>query len=92
MVRRPAEAVAVLQPALRGGVEASNLYVTRTDLHEALGQAWEALGTRAGRDSAVAHYRIVARALASGDPSAAVRAAGARDRLAALGAAADEIR
>ena len=92
MVRRPAEAIAVLQPALRGGVEASNLYVTRTDLHEALAQAWEALGTRARRDSAVAHYRIVARAWASGDPPAAARAASARARLAALGAAADEVR
>ncbi len=92
VVRRPAEAIAVLQPALRGGVEASNLYVTRTDLHEVLGQAWEALGTRVARDSAVAHYRIVARALASGDPPAAARAATARDRLAALGAAADELR
>ena len=92
VVRRPAEAIAVLQPALRGGVEASNLYVTRTDLHEALGQAWEVLGTSVGRDSAVAHYRVVARALASGDPPAAARAAAARDRLAALGAPADRPR
>jgi predicted Zn-dependent protease len=53
---RAREAVAVLQPALRGGLEASNLYVTRTELYALLGQAWDAAGRT---DSAAAHYRAV---------------------------------
>jgi DNA-binding SARP family transcriptional activator/tetratricopeptide (TPR) repeat protein len=62
---RAAEAVAVLQPALRGDVDASNLYVTRTELHELLAQAFD----RAGRpDSAAAHYRAVVKAWQRADP------------------------
>jgi DNA-binding SARP family transcriptional activator len=78
---RPAEAVAVLRPALRGGVEASNLYVTRTELHELLAQAWEATGAR---DSAAAHYRIVAGAWARADPALRERQTLAGARAAAL--------
>ncbi|HSQ29771.1 MAG TPA: hypothetical protein VLN49_07975 [Gemmatimonadaceae bacterium] len=48
-----ARAIAVLQPALRGPLDASNLYVTCTELHELLAQAWDAAGAR---DSAAAHY------------------------------------
>jgi predicted Zn-dependent protease len=58
-LRRPAEAIAALQPALRGEIDASNLYVTRTELHEVLARAFDAAGQR---DSASAHYRAVVRA------------------------------
>jgi hypothetical protein len=50
----------------------SNLYANRTELHEALGDAWAASG---GVDSARAHYRIVADAWANGDPPVKARAA-----------------
>src|SRR5262249_5027930 len=36
---RPAEAIPVLESALRGGLEGSNFYVTRTELHEVLAVA-----------------------------------------------------
>jgi tetratricopeptide (TPR) repeat protein len=62
---RPAEAIAILQPALRGGVDGSNTYVTHTALHEAVAEAF----TRAGMpDSAVVHYRAVERAWRQADP------------------------
>ena len=41
---RPREAVATLQSSLRGEIDASNLYITRTDLHERLAQAFDAAG------------------------------------------------
>jgi DNA-binding SARP family transcriptional activator/Tfp pilus assembly protein PilF len=96
---RFAEAVSVLQPALRGGVEAANYYVTAPELHELLAQAWDTLSSDAGRrsvaaalptasaarDSARVHYEWVARAWASGDPPFAARAAKARARVTALG-------
>jgi tetratricopeptide (TPR) repeat protein len=67
---RPQEAVGVLQPALRGEVDAANMYMTRTELHELLAQAFD----RAGQpDSAAAHYRAVARAWAHADPRFAAR-------------------
>ncbi|HET7372822.1 MAG TPA: hypothetical protein VFJ20_05530, partial [Gemmatimonadaceae bacterium] len=56
---RPNEAVGTLQSALRGEIDASNLYITRTDLHEILAQAFDAAGQR---DSAAAHYRAVVNA------------------------------
>jgi tetratricopeptide (TPR) repeat protein len=74
---RPAEAVAVLQPALRGSIESSNMYVTRTELHELLAQAWDAAN---GRDSAVAHYRVVASAWKRADPPLQPRRARAEAR------------
>jgi DNA-binding SARP family transcriptional activator len=58
-LRRPLEAAAVLQPALRGEIDASNLYITRTVLHELLAQAFVAAGQP---DSAAKHYRAVTRA------------------------------
>ena len=62
---RATEAIAILQSALRGGVDGSNSYATHTELHEALAQAFE----RAGQpDSAVAHYRAVERAWRRADP------------------------
>jgi DNA-binding SARP family transcriptional activator/tetratricopeptide (TPR) repeat protein len=62
---RPREAVATLQSSLRGEIDASNLYITRTDLHERLAQAFDAAGQR---DSAAAHYRAVTNAWRKADP------------------------
>ena len=78
---RPADAIAVVQPALRGSLEASNLYVSRTELHELLAQAWEAAS---GPDSAVAHYRVVADSWKGADPMLQPRRSRAEERLAAL--------
>ncbi len=56
---RSGEAIAVLEPALRGNLEASNLYVTRTELYEALGDAYAAAGEPAqARD---AYARVAGR-------------------------------
>ena len=63
---RPQEAVAALQPALRGEIDASNLYITRTDLHELLAQAFDSAGRS---DSAAVHYQAVVRAWRRADPS-----------------------
>ena len=71
----------ILQPALRGSLESSQLYVSRTELHELLARAWDAAG---GRDSAAAHYAWVANAWKAADPALSPRAQGARSRLAAL--------
>lgn len=62
---RPKEAVEALQPALRGAVDASNLYITRTDIHELLAEAFDRSGQR---DSASAHYRAVEKAWERADP------------------------
>lgn len=62
---RPQEAVRVLQPAFRGSLEASNLYITRTELHELLARAWDGAGNR---DSARAHWRAVVDAWRGADP------------------------
>src|SRR5213078_4637969 len=65
IIGRPRDAVAVLQPALRGPLDASNRYVTHTELHEMLARAFEAAGEG---DSAVAHYRWVVHAWRRADP------------------------
>jgi tetratricopeptide (TPR) repeat protein len=78
---KPREAVAVLQPALRGKLDASNYYVTHTELHDLLGRAWDAVGVP---DSAAAHLELVARAWANGDPPFRQRAAVASARVRAL--------
>jgi tetratricopeptide (TPR) repeat protein len=62
---RAPEAVHVLQAALRGEIDASNLYVTRTELHELLARAFDLAGRP---DSAAVHYRAVVRAWRSADP------------------------
>lgn len=80
---RPADAIAAVQPALRGSLEASNLYVSRTELHELLAQAWEAAN---GRDSAVVHYRLVSDWWRRADPVLQPRRARAEERLGALSA------
>jgi predicted Zn-dependent protease len=76
---RSVEAIAALQPALRGEIDASNLYVTRTELHEALAEAF----ARAGQvDSAAAHDRAVVRAWRKADPQFRARRARSEQRLA----------
>jgi tetratricopeptide (TPR) repeat protein len=75
------QAIAVLQPALRGDLQSSNYYVSRTELHEALARAFDTAGQR---DSAIVHYDIVARAWRRADPQFHARAARARERLLAL--------
>jgi DNA-binding SARP family transcriptional activator/TolB-like protein len=62
---RAGEAIPLLQAALRGGIEGSGLYITRTELHELLAQSFDA---NHQRDSASVHYAVVARAWASADP------------------------
>jgi len=81
-LNRPADAVAALQPALRGSVESSNLYVTRTELHELLAQAWDSANVA---DSAAAHYRVVGTAWKRADPPLQARRARAEARASALG-------
>lgn len=56
---RPRDAADVLRPALHGGRDASNLYVTATEIHELLGKAFDLAHAR---DSALVHYRAVAQA------------------------------
>jgi DNA-binding SARP family transcriptional activator/tetratricopeptide (TPR) repeat protein/TolB-like protein len=80
-LERPREAVAILQSALRGSLEASNLYVTHTDVHELLGRAWEAAGRP---DSALHHYQRVLAAWRAADPELAGRRAAVAARVAAL--------
>jgi DNA-binding SARP family transcriptional activator len=79
---RAAEAIRPLQAALRGGWDGSNLYVTRTELHELLAEAFAAGGLR---DSAAAHYVIVERSWRRADPAFAARYQTARDWLARHG-------
>ncbi len=72
---RPEEAIAVLRPAIHGGVDGSNTYTSRTELHEALAEAFARAGQR---DSAAAHYREVERAWRHADPEYAERYARAQ--------------
>ena len=58
------EAVALLRAALHGPLEASNLYVTHTELHALLARAFSGMGTA---DSAAVHRAFVSRALARAD-------------------------
>ena len=69
-LRRPAEAIAVLRPAIRGGVDGSNTYMSRTELHEAMAQAFEQAGQP---DSASVHWRAVESAWRHADPQFAER-------------------
>jgi len=64
-LHRPAEAIAVLRPAIHGGVDGSNTYTSRTELHEAMAQAFEQAGKP---DSAKAHWRAVESAWRRADP------------------------
>lgn len=78
---KPREAIPVLQAALVGDLEGGHLYVSRTELHEALGRAYEAAGDV---DLAVAHYGWVAEAWKRADPILHSRRDSALARLAAL--------
>jgi DNA-binding SARP family transcriptional activator len=69
---RAPEAAVLLQAALRGPIEASNFYVTRTELHELLARTFEAMGMA---DSAIAHYDVVAKNWQYADESFRARAA-----------------
>jgi tetratricopeptide (TPR) repeat protein len=81
-LHRPGDAVRLLQSALRGGLEANNLYVTRTELQYLLGRAWDAAGRA---DSAAAQYRRVLAAWRAADPQFHARRDSIRNRLVALG-------
>ena len=78
---KPNDAVLVIQSALRGSVDGSNFYVTRSELHEVLAQAFEAANAP---DSAAAHYALVASAWSNADAPIRVRAEAARRRGEAL--------
>jgi DNA-binding SARP family transcriptional activator/tetratricopeptide (TPR) repeat protein len=78
-LNRPAEAVPVVRAALHGDIDGSNLYMTRTDLHELLAQAFDRL---ARRDSAAVHYRAVVKAWEHADPLYHARREAARAWLA----------
>ncbi len=78
---RPREAADVLTAALRGPLDAANLYVSRSDLHELAGHAWEAAGRP---DRAAVHYRWLAGAWRHADPSVHARRADVQRRLTAL--------
>jgi predicted Zn-dependent protease len=80
-LNRPAEAVPVLRAALHGDIDGSNLYVTRTELHEVLARAFDLMGSR---DSAAFHYRAVTKAWERADPAYHARREAARTRIAGL--------
>lgn len=69
-LQRSDEAIAVLRPAIRGGVDGSNSYTSRAELHEAIAEAFERAGER---DSARAHFGAVERAWRNADPEFAGR-------------------
>ena len=62
---RPRDAVQPLQTIARSGFEGAALYLTHTDAHERLAQAWEAAGRP---DSAASHYQLVAKVWEYADP------------------------
>jgi hypothetical protein len=76
-LRRGSEAIPILRGAIHGGVDGNNTYVSRTELHEALAQAFEQAGQQ---DSAVVHWRAVALAWRHADPQFAARYDRARTR------------
>jgi DNA-binding SARP family transcriptional activator/tetratricopeptide (TPR) repeat protein/TolB-like protein len=80
-LNRPQEAIAALRPALTGPLEASNLYLSRTELRALLGRAYEANGQP---DSAAVHYQWVLAAWHDADPQFTARRAEVRSRLQAL--------
>jgi tetratricopeptide (TPR) repeat protein len=80
---RAAEAVEIVQPALRGGLDGSPLYVNRTELHGLLGEAWLAAGNA---DSARTHLDRAVRNWEGGDPRAERAATRWRGLLASISA------
>jgi serine/threonine protein kinase len=77
---RPQDAIAVLRPALRS-LEAGSFYTTHTEVHEALGRAFEAAGQT---DSARVHFGWVLHAWQHADPDFHARREEVRRRLSAL--------
>lgn len=77
VLKRPQEAVAILRSALHGGIEGSGLYLTRTEAHERLAQAFDVAGMR---DSAAVHFTIVERAWRDADAAFKDRYEAARQR------------
>jgi hypothetical protein len=82
-INRSADAVYPLQAALRGDIESSNLYVSRTELHELLAQTFDQL---AMADSATVHYRAVIKAWSKCDSILRPRFDAAKARLAVASA------
>jgi tetratricopeptide (TPR) repeat protein len=80
-LNRPSEALYPLQSAFRGDLEAGNLYVTRTELHELLANVFDRLNQP---DSAAVHYRAVVNAWFRADPQFTPRLRAAQQRLGAL--------
>ncbi len=66
LLGRPAEAIPMLESALRGIYEGSALYLTHTELEERLAQAYEAAGNR---QRAALLYQRVARNWEPADPA-----------------------
>ena len=69
-LKRPLDAAALAESALRGPFDGPNTYVTRADLFELAGRAYDAAGKR---DSALACFRRVAEAWQHADPIFAER-------------------
>jgi tetratricopeptide (TPR) repeat protein len=82
VLNRPTEAIAILRPVLHGPLEGSDLYLTLTETHSVLGQAWESAGNP---DSAAVHYRWAVNALAGADQDQTGRREEMKKRLVALG-------
>jgi predicted Zn-dependent protease len=78
---RPSEGIAIVRAGLRGGIDGSNLYVSRTELHELLAQLFDAARQR---DSAVAHYTVVEHAWRGADPMLKARYDAVAARLTSL--------
>lgn len=78
---RPEEAIPVLEAALPGVLESVHLYVSRTELREALATAYEAGGQT---EAAAENFRRVARAWKNADPEFEARAAAAQTALGRL--------
>lgn len=78
---RPRDAIEVFLAPLHGSLEASNYYLTQTDLHAALGDAFDRAGES---DSALVHYRRVLSAWRGADPEFNQRIAAIRTRVAAI--------
>jgi tetratricopeptide (TPR) repeat protein len=77
---RPAEAIPLLETALRAPLDASGLYVTQSEIQEALGGAHEAAGDR---DSAGVYYRKALASWNRADPLFRPRVHALQERLAA---------
>jgi len=78
---RPRDAIRVLRPIFHGGLEASNLYLTRTDVHALLGRAFELADQP---DSAVTHYRKAISSWEQADAPVAVGRRALEERVVSL--------